>query len=60
MKDIIIGIVILLLGFILIDFFYTEKNTCDISTNGYANKPVKCGLLKKQFDLNIELLDRYW
>ena len=59
MKDILIGIVIVLVAFFIIDFIYTEKNTCVISS-GYQNKEEKCGVLKKELNIDIYLFDRYW
>ncbi len=60
MKDIMVGIIILIAGFFIIDFIYTEKNTCDVSKSSYSNETAKCGLLKKQFDLDVNVFGRYW
>ena len=61
MKDIFIGLVIIAVAFLIIDFIYTEKNTCLIKeNNNYTNTEVKCGIIKKQMDLDINLFGRYW
>lgn len=61
MKDILIGLVIILVAFLVIDFIYTEKNTCLIrENNSYTITEVKCGIIKKQLDLDINLFGRYW
>lgn len=60
MKDIVIGLIICLVCFLVVDFIYTEKNTCMVGQNGYYTKEYKCGLIKKQFDINIDIFDRYW
>ena len=59
MKDILIGLVIILVAFLLIDFIYTEKNTCLINENNSISE-VKCGVIKKQLDIDINLFGRYW
>ncbi len=61
MKDIFIGLVIIFVAFILIDFIYTEKNSCIIETCSSCTKEeVKCGIIKKQFSFDINLFGRYW
>ncbi len=55
MKDIAIGLVIIIVCFLVIDFIYTEKNVCNKETIEY-----KCGVLKKQFNINIDIFGRYW
>jgi len=59
MKDIAVGIVIILVCFLIIDFLYTEKNTCDVGKVGY-NESAKCGFVKEQFNVDIKILGRYW
>ena len=59
MKEILIGIIIIVIAFLIIDFIYTEKNTCVIN-NGYERSEEKCGILKKQLNIDINLFDRYW
>ncbi len=59
MKDIVIGLIIAIVVFIIGDFIYTEKNECIINNNG-KSEVEKCGFLKKQLDINIDLFDRYW
>lgn len=60
MKDIFVGIVIIIVAFLLIDFFYTEKNTCDKVITGGGTQEYKCGILKKQSDIEIDLFGRFW
>lgn len=60
MKDIIIGIVIILVVFLIGDFLYAEKNTCIRNEPGHVNEITKCGLVKKELDINIYLFERYW
>lgn len=60
MRDIFIGLLICLACFLVADFIYTEKNTCTVGVSGYTDKEYKCGLIKKQFDINIDLFGRYW
>lgn len=57
MKDIVIGVIILVCVFLVVDFIYTEKNVCTISTD---NQEYKCGILKTQLDTELYLFDRYW
>lgn len=59
MKDILIGMIIIIVAFLIIDFIYTEKNTCVIS-DGFGKTEEKCGIIKKQFNIDINLFDRYW
>lgn len=60
MRDILIGIIIILVVFLVGDFIYTEKNTCERSEPGHIKEIAKCGVIKKEFDINIFLFDRYW
>ena len=61
MKDIGIGLIIIVVVFLIVDFIYTEKNTCVITPgNGYNNIEEKCGILKKQLDIDINVFGRYW
>ncbi len=60
MKDILIGIIIIIVIFLIGDFIYAEKNICIRGETGHIGEKTKCGLIKKQFDLNIYLFDRYW
>ncbi len=61
MKDIFVGLVIIFVGFLIIDFIYTETNTCAVATcQNCTSEEVKCGIIKKQFDINIDLFGRYW
>ncbi len=59
MKDIFVGLIIILVAFLIVDFIYTEKNTCTVSKNSYTDN-YKCGILKKNVDIEIYLFDRYW
>ncbi len=60
MRDILVGLLILVVCFLIGDFIYTEKNTCQVNNNGFAVKERKCGLIKKQFDINIDIFGRLW
>lgn len=61
MRDIFIGLVIILVCFLLIDFISTEKNTCEkVEYNGAKSENYKCGILKNNLDLEIDLFNRYW
>jgi len=60
MKDILIGLVIVLVVFLIGDFIYTEKNTCIRNESGHINEITKCGFLKKELDVNIHIFNRYW
>ena len=61
MKDIFIGLVIIAEAYLVIDFIYTEKNTCVVQEcSGCAIEEAKCGFIKNQFDININLFGRYW
>lgn len=60
MKDIFVGILIILVIFLVGDFIYSEKNTCTSSEVGHIGEQAKCGFLKKNSDINIYLFDRYW
>lgn len=60
MKDILIGLVIIFACFLIGDFIYTEKNTCTKKASIGESQEYKCGFIKKQFDINIDLFDRYW
>lgn len=60
MKDILIGLVIILVCFLVGDFIYTEKNVCTKSLAIGNGQEYKCGFIKKQFDINIDLFGRYW
>ncbi len=59
MKDIFIGFAIIIIMALVIDFIYTEKNTCMVSDPAGTHE-YKCGILKKQMNIDIKLLDRYW
>ena len=59
MRDILIGLVIIVVAFIIIDFLYTEKNTCTIEEN-HITTEAKCGVIKEQLNIDINLFDRYW
>lgn len=56
MRDIIIGLLIILGIFLLVDFLYSNNNVCKVE----YDKTVKCGILKKELDIDINLFDRYW
>ena len=58
MRDIAIGLLIILVAFLIIDFKKKKKNTCII--NDYTNEEVKCGVIKKQLNIDIDLFGRYW
>lgn len=60
MRDIAIGIVILVVCFLVGDFLYSEKNYCDVGDQGYVGVEAKCGIIKKNFDIDINLFGRYW
>lgn len=60
MKDILVGLIIILAIFLIGDFIYAEKNVCVRGENGHIGETTKCGLIKKQFDINIHIFDRYW
>lgn len=61
MRDIFIGLCIIAVAFLVIDFIYTEKNSCVVQTCSTCPKTeAKCGIIKKQFDINIDIFDRYW
>ncbi len=60
MKDIAVGLVIIFVCFLIGDFIYTEKNTCPKQAVIGEAQAYKCGLIKKQFDINIDLFGRYW
>ena len=59
MKDIGIGLIIIIVVFLIVDFIYTEKNTCVINNN-YVVSEEKCGILKKELDIDFYLFERYW
>ncbi len=59
MRDILIGLVIILGAFLIIDFISTEKNTCIVTKNN-ANQEYKCGILYREMDIKIDLFDRVW
>ena len=59
MKDIIIGIILIIVIFIGIDFFYSNKHICT-KTTPFAVENIKCGIIKNELDIEIELFDRYW
>lgn len=59
MRDILIGIILLAAGFLIVDFIYTEKNTCSITDN-YGIKNHKCGILYKELNINVYFFERYW
>ena len=59
MKNIFIGCLIIIGIFLVIDFVYTTKNTCTVNT-GTRIDNVSCGLIKKEFDIDINLFGRYW
>ncbi len=59
MKDVLIGVVIVLVICIGVDFIYSEKNSC-LVTESFTTENVKCGFLKKQMNIDIKFLDRYW
>lgn len=60
MKDILIGIIIVIVVFLIGDFIYAEKNTCIRHETEHIGEIAKCGLIKKEFDISIYLFDRYW
>lgn len=60
MKDILIGFIIILACFLVADFIYSEKNICTKTFVGGGTEEYKCGLIKKQFNIDIDFLDRYW
>ncbi len=61
MKDIFIGLLIIIVVFLIVDFIYTEKNTCVTSScTGCALEEEKCGIIKKELEIDIYLFGRYW
>ena len=60
MKDVLIGLVIIVFCFLVIDFLYTEKNTCTVNKLDYNTDNVKCGFIKKQFNVDIYIFGRLW
>ena len=61
MKDIFLGILIIAVVFLIVDFIYTEKNTCLVKEcNGCSQIESKCGIIKKELGIDINLFDRYW
>lgn len=60
MKDILIGFIIIIACFLVADFIYSEKNTCSKTLVSGTTTEYKCGLIKKQFNIDIDFLDRYW
>lgn len=61
MKDVVIGIIIVIVIAIIGDFIYTERSTCIIQEcGGCPREEVKCGILKKQLNVDLELFGRYW
>ncbi len=48
MRDILIGLLIILGVFLLADYFYSNNHTCKVE----YNKSTKCGILKKEFISN--------
>ncbi len=59
MRDILIGLGIIVGAFIIIDFISTEKNVCVINNN-VENYEYKCGILYKEMNIKIDLFDRFW
>lgn len=61
MKDVFVGILIIIIAFLIVDFIYTEKNTCVIQEcSGCPITEEKCGIIKKQLNIDINLFNRYW
>lgn len=60
MKDILIGLIIIVAIFLIGDFIYAEKNICIRGEAGHVGEKTKCGLIKKEFDINIHIFNRYW
>ena len=60
MKDVLIGFLIIVGVFLIGDFIYSEKNYCEFTTTMKTKEEMKCGLLKKQFDLDIHFFNRLW
>lgn len=60
MKDIFVGLIIIFVCAIIVDFIATEKNTCPKSTNTGIVEEYKCGFLKSQMNINFDLFNRYW
>ena len=56
MRDILIGLLIILGVFLIGDFIYSNNNVCKVE----YNQTVKCGFLKKQLDIDVNLFNRYW
>ncbi len=59
MKSIFVGLVIIFGVFLVADFIYTTDNYCEVNT-GIEVKNANCGLIKEQFDIDINLFGRYW
>ena len=59
MRDIFIGLIIAIVCFFIVDFIYTEKNTCWIDKIG-VSEPKKCGIIKDKMDIDIYLFERFW
>ena len=59
MKNVLIGCIIILGIFIVIDYIYTTKNSCTVNT-GSSIENVGCGIIKNSFDIDINLFGRYW
>lgn len=61
MKDIIIGIIIAIVCFFIIDFIDTEKNVCSIKKCDTCGiEEYKCGILYNKLDWQIDIFNRYW
>ena len=59
MRDILIGILILIISFVVVYFIYTEKNTFTI-TDQYGSNNYKCGIVYKELNFNVYVFERYW
>lgn len=60
LKDVLTGLVIVLVVLLIGDFIYSEDNTCVRSEKEHIGEFCKCGLLKNKFDISIYIFDRYW
>ena len=54
MKNVLIGCIIILGIFIVIDYIYTTKNSCTVNV-GSSIENVGCGIIKNSFDIDINL-----
>ena len=56
MRDILVGILIILGVFLLVDLLYSNNHVCKVEFGQTA----KCGIIKNELDVDIKLFNRYW